>query len=262
MIAVASNLSRLRGRTPAPVLGAIGAAWLLAVAAQVSGAADLLHHGAAADGPPVWAALVLFLLAWQVMLAAMMLPSSLPLMRMFESACRGQPHPARVRVAFLGGYGAVWTLFGTAAFVADTALYRAIDADGWAAGHIWLIAPVALAVAGAFQFSSLKERCLHKCRHPAPYMLSHYRRGVGGALRLGSGHGLFCVGCCWALMLVMFATGVAMLWWMAVLTAVMVYEKTGRHGTALSPLVGITLFGLAALAFLHPGLLGTPHAHH
>ena len=119
-----------------------------------------------------------------------------------------------------------------------------------------------LAIAGGFQFSSLKERCLSKCRHPAPYLLAHYRRGAGGGFRLGFGHGLFCLGCCWALMLVMFAAGVAVLWWMAVLTAVMVYEKTGRHGEALTPLVGIALLGLAALSFTHPFLLGAPFGHH
>ena len=262
MTAIASHPSRARGRTPRPVTVAIAVAWMLAIAAQWTGAATRLHHGAMSGSAPLWASLLLFLAAWQVMLAAMMLPSSLPLMRMFEAASRKQPRTATVRVAFLAGYAAVWTLFGTVAFVADVALYRTINADEWLAARAWLIAPIVLAAAGAFQFSSLKERCLQKCRHPAPYMLAHYRRGIRGALRLGSGHGLFCLGCCWALMLVMFATGVAMLWWMAVLTASMVYEKTGRHGDALSPFVGIALLGLAVLSFMHPGILGTPHGHH
>jgi predicted metal-binding membrane protein len=241
---------------------AIAVAWVLAMVAQWTGAAARAHHGALSENAPLWAALLLFLIAWQVMLAAMMLPSSLPLMRMFEAASRNQPRTTTVRVAFLAGYAAVWTLFGAVAFVADVALYRTINANDWLAARAWLIAPIVLAVAGAFQFSSLKERCLQKCRHPAPYMLAHYRRGVRGALRLGSGHGLFCLGCCWALMLVMFATGVAMLWWMAVLTASMVYEKTGRRGDLVSPFVGIALLGLAVLSFMHPGVLGTPHGHH
>jgi len=122
--------------------------------------------------------------------------------------------------------------------------------------------PLSAAAAGAFQFSDLKERCLSKCRLPGPYMLAHYRRGASGAFRLGSGHGLFCLGCCWALMLVMFAAGVAVLWWMAALTAVMVYEKTGRYGRTLTPVVGLALLALSALAFAHTSWLpAAPFSH-
>ena len=90
-----------------------------------------------------------------------------------------------------------------------------------------------------------------------PYLLAHYRRGAAAGFRLGSGHGLYCLGCCWALMLVMFAAGVAVLWWMAALTAVMVYEKTGRLGPRLTPVVGLGLLALAAVTFAQPLL---PHA--
>jgi predicted metal-binding membrane protein len=116
-------------------------------------------------------------------------------------------------------------------------------------------------VAGVFQFSDLKERCLTTCRQPGPYLLARYRRGAAAGFRLGAGHGLFCLGCCWALMLVMFAAGVAMLWWMATLTAVMVYEKTGRHGAAATPFVGLALLALAALTVAHPAWLPTPFPH-
>lgn len=88
--------------------------------------------------------------------------------------------------------------------------------------------------AGAFQFPDLKVRCSSKCRHPGPYLLAHYRRGVGGAFRFGASHGVFCLGCCWALMLVMFGAGVAVLWWMAALTALMVCEKVGSRGTKVA----------------------------
>ena len=98
--------------------------------------------------------------------------------------------------------------------------------------------------------TSLKDRCLTVCRHPGAYLLQHYRRGVGGAFRLGAGHGLFCVGCCWALMLVGFAAGVANLWWMATLTTIMVFEKTapaGRRG--VRPIgLGLIVLGCVLLA--------------
>jgi predicted metal-binding membrane protein len=87
-------------------------------------------------------------------------------------------------------------------------------------------------------------------------VLARYRRGTGSAFRLGFGHGLFCLGCCWALMLVMFAAGIAVLWWMAALTAVMVYEKTARNGRLLTPIVGVALLALAAVTFAVPLLSG------
>jgi hypothetical protein len=96
----------------------------------------------------------------------------------------------------------------------------------------------------------VKDRCLTVCRHPAAYPLPRYRRGVREAFRLGAGHGIFCVGCCWALMLAGFAAGVANLWWMAALTAVMVFEKIGPGGQrGARPIgVGLLLPGILALA--------------
>jgi predicted metal-binding membrane protein len=262
MSAIAPAVHRARGWTPRPVLAAITVAWALALVAELTGKAHALHHDALIEGgPPLWAALLLFLVAWQAMIAAMMLPSSLPLIRLFEATSRSQERVARVRAAFLAGYAAVWTAFGTFAFLGDVAVHRTVDSVAWLSARDWLIGGSTLALAGVFQFSDLKDKCLSKCRHPAPYLLAHYRRGAGSAFRLGSGHGLFCLGCCWALMLVMFAAGVAVLWWMAALTAVMVYEKTGRYGHRVTPLVGIALLGLAAVAFAHPPWFPTPFAH-
>ena len=152
--------------------------------------------------------------------------------------------------AFLGGYALVWTAFGGLAFLADVLLLRAVDAVPWLGDRPWLLAGGALLFAGAFQFSELKDACLSKCRHPGPYLMSHYGRGPQKAFRLGLGHGIFCLGCCWALMLVMFTAGVAVLWWMAALTAVMVYEKVGRHGKALTPAVGIVLITLGGILLI------------
>jgi predicted metal-binding membrane protein len=235
------------------VLVAIALGWALAIVAQVTGQGHALHdHSSIADGPPLWAALLLFLVAWQAMVAAMMLPSSLPLIRLFEATSRSQEHVTQVRAVFLAGYVAVWTAFGALAFVGDVGVHRAVDSWPWLSEREWIITGATLALAGAFQFSALKDKCLSKCRHPAPYLLGHYKRGMRGAFRLGSGHGLFCLGCCWALMLVMFAAGVAMLWWMAALTALMVYEKIGRHGARIVRPAGAILLGAAALQLVHP----------
>jgi predicted metal-binding membrane protein len=245
--------TRLRGVPPA-VLAGIAGAWLLAIAAQSGGTASSLHHDALIhSGIPYGAALLLFLVAWQAMTAAMMLPSSLPLVRLFATASARQDRPKAAMAAFLGGYALVWSAFGALAFIADIGIHTAVDSSGWLRARPWLISGGALALAGAFQFSSLKDACLRECRNPGAYLLRFYDRGTGAAFRLGRGHGVFCLGCCWALMLVMFGAGVASLWWMAALTAVMVYEKTAPGGRRAVPVVGVALLALALVVLAHPG---------
>ena len=241
--------SAWRGR--GPVVVAIAVAWALAIVAEATGDGAKLHHDALIHGTlPTWAALGLFLVAWQAMIAAMMLPSSLPMVRLFARTSADQERPGRVMTAFLSGYAIVWTVFGAVAFLGDLGLHRLVDATPWLNEHQTLIAGGVILLAGVFQFSSLKERCLQECRHPGVFLLRRYRRGAEAALRIGVAHGIFCLGCCWALMLLMFAAGVANLWWMALLTAVMVYEKVGRHGKVLSPVVGVALLALGSLVVL------------
>jgi predicted metal-binding membrane protein len=242
-----------RSRIPPAVAAAIAIAWGLAVVAQISGRGAALHHDALIEGRlPYGVALGLFLVAWQAMVAAMMLPSSLPLVRLFAAAVAGGPRPRATMAAFLGGYALVWTTFGWLAFVGDTMVHATVDRTPWLQHHAWLIAGGTLAVAGAFQFSRLKDRCLEVCRHPGAFLLRHYERGPSGGFAVGRRHGVFCLGCCWALMLLMFAAGVANLWWMAALTALMVYEKTGSGGRRAVPVAGIALLVCAALVLAHP----------
>jgi predicted metal-binding membrane protein len=260
----ATATTTARARVPSAVVGAIAVSWALAVVAEVSGSGSALHHDALIEGRMPYAlALVLFLVAWQAMVAAMMVPSSLPLVRLYDAAAVGQPRPRTAMAAFLGGYAFVWTLFGWVAFVGDTMVHATVDRTPWLQHHQWLIAGGTLALAGAFQFSRLKDRCLEVCRHPGAFMLRHYERGLPAAFRLGRRHGLFCLGCCWALMLLMFAAGVANLWWMAGLTALMVYEKTGAGGRRAVPVAGIALLTCAALVLVHPpwlpAILGGSH---
>ncbi|HET6895204.1 MAG TPA: DUF2182 domain-containing protein [Candidatus Baltobacteraceae bacterium] len=242
--------------TPIAIPTLITIAWVLAALAQFSGSAVLLHHDTLIEhGPALQKALGLFVLAWLVMIAAMMLPSSLPLVRMFAIASANQPRSPMMLAAFISGYVAVWTAFGIAAFAGDVAVHRAVDRLAWLHAHPWAIAGTVLAMAGAFQFTPLKDACLRACRLPGNFLMRHYRRGVRAAFQLGYRHGLFCAGCCWALMLIGFAAGFASLWWMAALTALMVYEKTARHGRAAVPIAGIVLLLWSALALAHPAWL-------
>ena len=242
---------RLRG-VPIVVIAAIAGAWLAVLAAQATGAASLIHHDALIDdGPAFWIALPAFLVAWQVMVAAMMLPSSLPLVRLFAAASAGQSRPRAAMAGFLGGYALMWAAFGALALTFDLGVHAAVDASPWLHEHEWLLGGSLLALAGAFQFTKLKEACLDKCRDPGAFILRFYKRGIRGGFRLGARHGLFCVGCCWALMLVMFAAGVASLAVMALLTAVMVHEKTRPLGARAVPVTGVALLGAASITLLY-----------
>lgn len=250
------------GRAPL-LAGVILAAWLLAIAAELTGQVQWVHHHRlVAEGMALWASLALFLVAWQVHIAAMMLPTTLPMVGLYRQVAAGQPHPRLARASFLSGYLAVWTAFGLAALLAMALL------EGLGAHWPWLhprpewLAGGVLVLAGAFQFSALKARCLDKCRAPRAFLLNHYRRGVAGGFDLGLRHGAFCLGCCWALMLVMFVVGIANLAWMAPLAALMLYEKVGRHGARLVRPVGAALILLGLLVMVGPAGWPEPMAPH
>jgi predicted metal-binding membrane protein len=260
---IAAGPGRRLGTT-VPV--AVAAAWAVALVAQATGNAAVLHaHNHASDGglplwlvvltPPFWVTAVVFLIAWQVMVAGMMLPSSMPMVRLFSHAAGRQERPGRILAAFLGGYVVMWGAVGAVAFAADVAIHRLGDGLPVLAGNSWIVPAAALLGAGVFQFTDLKDRCLDQCRHPGPFLMRHYRRGTRGAFDLGRKHGLFCIGCCWALMALMLAVGVASLVWMGALAAAMYYERVGRHGRRLTPVLGVALIGWGIVVAAHPAWL-------
>jgi predicted metal-binding membrane protein len=238
---------------PRPILVGIAAAWAAAIGAQVAGVAAVANHDSllVGDGPPLVLAALIAMLAWQVMIAAMMLPSSLPLVRLYSRATQAAPRRGRSMAAFIGGYALVWSAFGLAAFAFDASLHAAVNASPWLERHDWWIGGSVLALAGIFQFTPLKDACLDKCRHPGQFLMRYYERGPAGGFRLGARHGMFCVGCCWALMLVMFAAGVASLIWMALLTGVMIHEKTRPLGAKAVPVTGLALLGAASCVLMY-----------
>jgi predicted metal-binding membrane protein len=254
-----SKEAKGRGRQlhRAPVLWPwllVTAAWAVLVLAGLSHQTFLLDHRYLLEvsGLPWLAALEIFLLYWQVMTVAMMLPSSMPMLQLAVYAGRRQDCRLAVPLAFLAGYAVIWTAFAAGAFLLDTLVHWLVDLWPWLDAHSWLIGAVTFFIAGLFQFSSLKERCLDMCRTPLGFFLHYYRNGVGPAWQLGLRHGRFCLGCCWALMLVMFGVGVGNLTGMAALTGVMVIEKTVPGGKRLSPLVGIVLIVLGMVWLAHP----------
>ena len=235
---------------------AIGTAWLVAVWAEFSGVAVGFHHDhLAAGGLPLWAGALLLLAAWQVMTTAMMLPSSLPMIRLYSMASRGKPERIEGLLLFLGAYFGVWTAFALAAFFSDAGLHRLVAAWPWLTMHVNVIPAAPFGLAAIYQFTPLKDACLRACRHPGAYLLRFYRSGAVGGFKLGLGHAIFCLGCCWALMVVMFAAGVAHLSWMALLALIMLIEKTFPGGNRLVYPVGAMFALLAVTALLAPSAL-------
>jgi predicted metal-binding membrane protein len=192
-------------------------------------------------------ALGLFLVSWQVMTAATMLPSSLPMVASFARSSRPRHHLQWGLAAFLAGYAAVWTVFGLAAFLGDALLVRMGDAWPWLSQHPGVVGAATLAFAGVYEFSALKARWLRACRASLHVMGQNDRPGAGPAWLRGLHHGAHCVGSCGALMLIMFGTDIAAVPLMVALTVVMLAQKTLRCGRRLTPLVGGVLLLLAGL---------------
>jgi predicted metal-binding membrane protein len=228
-----------------------------------------LHHAGPAslelDGEPGGAAAqaAVYVAGWLLMTVAMMLPTTFPLLEIFHRMTGSRGDRVELLSLVIAGYLAVWLAFGIAAHAFDLALHEVVDGSEWLRGHAWALGAAPLLLAGAFQFTRLKYRCLDKCRAPLSFVVQHWRGGdaPAQALRLGAHHGAFCVGCCWALMLLMFAVGTGNLGWMLALGGVMAVEKNARWGRRISAPLGVALLlsGVAVLASngLSPAGVGT-----
>jgi predicted metal-binding membrane protein len=252
--------AQLSLRSRAPVLWPwilVIAAWTVALLAVLTKHTYLLNHSyLLTQSHFVWiVALGVFLAGFQVMIFDMMVPSSMPLFYIVAYTSRRQQRPWMMQGAFLLGYALIWTAFALGAFVADTCVHWLVSQWFWLYLHSWLISATIFALAGGFQFSSLKEHCLKQNRSRLRFFTRHYPKGTGAFLDLGLRHGMLCLGGCWALMLVMFGIGTGSLLWMAVLTGVMVIEKTYPGGQRLSLLFGTLLLVLAAFWLVHPAWL-------
>jgi len=191
--------------------------------------------------------LMVFVAGWTVMTVAMMLPSTLPVLLTLHTFAAQRSDRALLLGLAVLGYVLTWGMFGVLVYVGY------LVQSPLHAGSVAVYGgPVMLIIAGAFQFSSLKHKCLEKCRSPFSFVMAHWQ-GQGErwqAFRLGVDHGIFCVGCCWALMLLMFAVSVGSLTWMMVLAMVMAVEKTAPWGRRLSTPLGIGLMGWGVMWLL------------
>jgi predicted metal-binding membrane protein len=181
---------------------------------------------------------------WAGMMVAMMLPSATPMILTFAAVSRNRRRQERPYVPvtiFVAGYVAIWVAFSALAASAQWILHReALLSPAMVSNSAWLGGLLLLA-AGVFQFTPLKHACLAQCRAPFDFIMTRWREGAGGAFRMGVEHGLFCAGCCWALMGLLFVTGVMNIFWIAAITLLVGLEKLFRRGIWLSSATGIIL---------------------
>src|SRR6266550_6878395 len=222
------------GPLPRPTAAAIitalltcaAAAWLFTVAR-----ADSMGFG----GMAMMSA-GLFMITWLVMMVAMMFPSVAPMTLAFASVTRSRGEGYLPTAAFVLGYILVWAVSG----LVPLAVLQALD-------HIWMTPPswlprlggAVIVIAGIYQFTPLKDTCLGACRSPLGFILTHdFGGGPPAAVRAGTSHGLYCLGCCWALMAVLAVLGLMNIAWMALFAAIFFIEKNVRFGEVVPRLVG------------------------
>jgi predicted metal-binding membrane protein len=226
------------------VLAIVLAAWLLLALWGASPAGYLLDHRSLGDSTlrlneSYLLMLLAFVFGWTLMTVAMMLPSVLPLLGVLRRAAGAGKNVASSGA--IAGYIAVWSVFGAAVHVMELAVHRGVASHAWLDAHVWVLGAIPLLTAGLYQFTRLKRHCLAACRSPFSFVVrrwhgeGHFRQG----LRIGVDHGIFCVGCCWALMLLMFAVSVGNFAWMLALAAAMGTEKNAAWGYRLTAPIGV-----------------------
>jgi predicted metal-binding membrane protein len=209
-------------------------------------------------GPDPGVRLMVYLGMWTVMMAAMMLPSAAPMILMFGTVYRTKRERGGAFVptwVFVAGYLATWAAFGAAAWAVSDfagALARAYPALGDLGPRL---AALAMIGAGLYQLTPLKQRCLSHCRSPLAFVMHHWRAGTTGALRMGAEHGVYCVGCCWVLFVLLVVVGVSSLPWMGLTTLIVSAEKLLPSGREVTTGIAALLFVFGLVTLARPDLL-------
>jgi predicted metal-binding membrane protein len=195
-----------------------------------------------------WPDILLLWVMWAVMMTAMMLPTATPLILLYAAAARRNAEagsPARRLYALAAGYLLVWSLFSVLATALQRILASALVLTPMMEPATPVAGAVVLAIAGLYQLTPLKRACLRACRSPLGFMMQRWWGGAAGAFRLGMHHGRYCLGCCWALMLILFAGGVMNLAVIITLTVWVLVEKIAPFGEQTPTASGVALLAIA-----------------
>jgi predicted metal-binding membrane protein len=241
---IEATLRRDRGVVVASLLLIVALAWLYLW--REATAMDHMDMGtmAMAGMPQGWDAIFLTFVMWAVMMVGMMLPSAAPVILFYAAMVRKSDERGIVLPAvwiFTAGYLAVWTGFSLAAAVLQIALESAGLITPMMVSASRGLSAAILIAAGIYQWLPLKQVCLSKCRHPLQFFLTRWRSGAIGAFRMGAKHGIYCVGCCGMLMLLLFVAGVMNLVWVAFIAAIVLVERLLPAGKVTSRITSVAL---------------------
>jgi predicted metal-binding membrane protein len=228
------------------MLAVTAVAWMLVAAATHSSARAQLHHHRPSAGA---IGQVVFTVAWLMMIAAMMLPTSIRFVRTLHRLLDSRRHALALILVGLGAFGLVWLLVGQLFQLGDIVVHAVADNWSWLDERDYLVTAGALGLAGVYQLAPTKMRCLRACRNPAGFVARawHGRSPALEVFQIGMAYAWSCVGCCWALMLLMFTAGLTSLWLMALLAALMAAERNLRRIEFAVPAVGLALLVSAAV---------------
>lgn len=232
-------ISRDRAIVLASLVAIAGLAWayLFALSQDMAAMDDM--PGMAMSSAP--APFLLTVTMWMVMMVGMMLPSAMPMILLFTAVQRKQgKQPVITTGAFAAGYLLIWCGFAVAAAALQIELGEMAVLSPSLTFVSTRLAGLTFLIAAAYEFSPLKNRCLSQCSSPIGFITAHWRPGYAGAFRMGISHGAFCVGCCWALMLLLFTAGVMNLLWVALLAVLVLVQKVLPY-----PRVAATIAGTA-----------------
>jgi predicted metal-binding membrane protein len=189
---------------------------------------------------------------WAIMMAAMMLPSAAPMILLHASIYRRRVPQAALRTSalFILGYLAIWIFFSLAAAALQWALATAALLSPMMQTTNSSLAAALFIAAGVYQWTPLKQSCLRRCRSPLDFVMAYWREGAWGSFTMGLRHGAFCLGCCWLLMLLLFAGGLMNLAWIAGLALFVLVEKLSRVGHWIGYAAGLLLVAWGIFALL------------
>ncbi len=235
-------------------------ALLLLLAASAWGILAWQSRAAAAAGGPAGMTGLLFLAIWVAMMVAMMFPTAAPMILVFariHASKRERGNPFVPTWFFVASYLLVWTAFGALAYGAALGAAELMKHSTWLMENAPRLGGGVLVAAGLYQLSSLKARCLAKCRTPLSFILESWRDGYPGAFRMGLEHGAYCLGCCWLLFVILFPVGVMNLAAMAMITLLIFAEKSLPLGPRIGQVAALGLIAYGALVVLVPQALPT-----